>query len=123
MGLFDKLFGRTTKPGLPLPTSDETFERDVLTSNLPAVVDFYSNTCPPCHVMSGLLKEIGPDYAGRVNIFTLNVNYQPGTAQRYEIHSVPTVILFHKGKAIETIVGLIPLGPLRAKLDELAQRR
>jgi thioredoxin 1 len=123
MGLFDKLFNRPPKPGLPQPTSDETFEQDVLASGLPVVVDFYSNTCPPCHVMSGLLKELGPDYVGRVNIFTVNVNYSPGISQQFGIHSVPTLILFHKGKVVDTVVGLIPLQPLRAKLDELAQRR
>ena len=121
MGLLDKLFKRTPKPGEPRPVTDATFEQDVLASDLPAVVDFWSSKCPPCHVMKGLLEEIGPDYAGRVNIFKLNVDQNPQTAIDYRIMQVPTLILFSRGRAKETITGLMPLKPLKQKLDRLAR--
>jgi thioredoxin 1 len=121
MGFFAKLFNRQPKPGKPRPVTDDSFEQDVLASDLPAVVDFSSPKCAPCQVMKGLLDEIGPDYVGRVNIFKMNVDENPRTAEAYRIMSVPTLIFFRKGRARETISGLIPLQPLRQKLDRLAR--
>lgn len=119
MGFFRNLFNRKPKPGEPRPVTDESFEQEVLASDIPAVVDFWSSHCSPCHVMGGLLDEIGPDYAGRVSIFKLNVDQNHQTATNYQIMSVPTVILFRNGRVVDRIVGLLPMIPLREKLDRL----
>jgi thioredoxin-like negative regulator of GroEL len=71
--------------------------------------------------MGGLLDEIGPDYIGRVNMFKLNIDQNRQTAARYGVRSIPTVILFRNGKPVDGIVGLLPLNPLRQKLDRLAR--
>ncbi len=113
------LFSRPPKPGKPLPVTDGSFEQLVLASSTPSAVEFWSPQCPHCQVMSGLLDEIGPDYAGRVGIFKLNVLQNPETATAYRIMGTPTVILFRRGKAVDRIVGLLPLNPLKAKLDGL----
>jgi thioredoxin len=120
MGFLRKLFFGPPKPGKPVPLTDESFQKEVLGSDIPAVVDFWSPRCTHCQVMGGLLDEIGPDYFGRVKIFKLNVDRNPETAMRHEIQSVPTLILFRQGKPVYRVVGLLPLKPLRAKLDELA---
>ncbi len=121
MGFLKNLFFKPPKPGKPRPVTDESFQKEVLESEVPVVVDFWSPRCPPCQVMGGLLDEIGPDYAGRMHIFKLNVDQNPQTAMRYKVQSIPTIILFRKGKPIDRIVGLLPLNPLRAKLDNLAR--
>ena len=121
MGFFKSLFNRPPKPGKPQPTTDETFEQDVLASDIPAVVDFWSSRCAPCQVMGGLLNEIGPDYAGRVNIFKLNVDHYPGITAQYQIRSVPTIIFFRQGRAVDKVVGLLPLNPLKEKMDKLCR--
>ena len=121
MGLFQSLFNRPPKPGKPLPVTDKSFEQEVLASDIPAAVDFWSPRCPPCQVMGGLLNEIGPDYVGRVNMFKLRVDQNPHTAMVYQVRSIPTVILFRKGRPVDRIVGLLPLNPLRHKLDRLAR--
>ena len=121
MGFFSQLFNRPPKPGKPRPVTDETFEQDVLASDLPVVVDFSSRRCPPCQVMKGLLEEIGPDYVGRVNIFQMDVDENRETAMEFRIMSVPTLIFFKKGRPRDTIRGLIPLHPLRQKFDRLAR--
>ncbi len=121
MGFFGNLFNRTPKPGKPVPVYDESFEQEVLASDIPAVVDFWSPHCPPCQVMDGLLKEIGLDYIGRVNIFKLNVEQNPHTATQYQIRGVPTLILFRNGRPVDRIVGLLPLNPLKEKLDALTR--
>ena len=120
MAFFKNLFKRNPRPGKPQPIDDDSFEQEVIISDTPAAVDFWSASCPPCQVMGGLLNEIGPDYVGQVNIFKLNVNQNPQIAGRYQVQSVPTLILFRDGRAVDRIVGLMPLNPLRNKLDWLA---
>jgi thioredoxin 1 len=120
MGFLKNLFGGEPKPGKPVPITDDSFQQEVINSEIPAVVDFWSRRCPPCQVMGGLLDEIGPDYNGRVRIFKLNIDENPVTTQMYRIRSIPTVILFRKGKPVDVIIGLLPLNPLRQKLDRLA---
>jgi thioredoxin 1 len=119
MGIFKKLFNPTPKPGKPREITDDDFEQEALASDTPAVVDFYSTTCPPCQVMSGLLSEIGPEYAGKVNVFKLNVNNSPETARMYQIQSVPTLVFFKKHRPVDKVVGLIPLVPLKGKIENL----
>ncbi|KPL00579.1 MAG: hypothetical protein AMJ90_08090 [candidate division Zixibacteria bacterium SM23_73_2] len=119
MGFFSNLFNRKPKPGKPVTVTDEDFQSEVLQSEIPAVVDFWSPRCPPCQVMGGLLDEVGPDYDGRIKIFKLNVEQNPKVAQKYGIRSIPTVILFRNGKPVDMIIGLLPLNPLKQKLDRL----
>jgi thioredoxin 1 len=120
MGFLKNLFFKPPKPGKPLPVTDQSFRAAVLESEIPTVVDFWSPRCSSCQVMGGLLDEIGPDYAGKVQIFKSNVEQNPETAMKYGVQGVPTVIFFRQGKPVEKIVGLLPLNPLRAKLDSLA---
>jgi thioredoxin 1 len=120
MGILGKIFGGSPKPGKPRPVTDADFEAEVLKSDVPAVVDFWASWCAPCQVMGGLLDEVGPEYEGRVNIFKLNVEQNRETAARFGVRSIPTVILFRGGRPVDTIVGLLPLRPLRQKLDKLA---
>lgn len=120
MGFLKNLFGGEPKPGKPVPVTDESFQEEVINSEIPAVVDFWSRRCHPCQVMGGLLDEIGPDYNGRVRIFKLSVDENPVTTQRYGIRGVPTIIFFRNGKPVDAVVGLLPMIPLRQKLDQLA---
>ena len=119
MGFLKNLFSRPPKPGKPIPVTDGSFQEMVLDSEIPSVVEFWSPVCSHCQVMSGLLDEVGPDYAGRLAVFQLNVLQNPETAARYKIRGTPTVIFFRQGKPVDGVVGLLPLKPLRAKLDSL----
>jgi len=121
MSLFDKIFNRPPKPGKPLPVTDESFEPEVLKSSVPVVVDFWSSTCAPCHVMGGLLNELGPQFVGKVKILKLRVDENPVVTAQFQIRSVPTVIFFRDGKVVDQVVGLIPLMPLKEKLEQLTK--
>ncbi len=123
MGIFDRLFGSPPKPGKPLKLTDKTYNELVLKARIPVVIDFWSLRCSPCQVMSGLLNEIGPQYAGRVQIYKLNVDDNPATAARFGIKSVPTVVFIKNGKVVDNFVGLLPLKPLKEKFDEFLRRR
>lgn len=120
MSIFKSLFGGDAKPGKPLETTDETFDQDVLKSELPVLLDFWSPTCMPCQVMGGLLHELGPEYVGRAKIYKLNVAQNLVTAQRFRIRSIPTLMFLKDGRIVDQAVGLLPIDVLRQKLDKLA---
>jgi thioredoxin 1 len=120
MSIFKSLFSGEVKPGAPMQTTDATFDNDILKSELPVLLDFWSPTCMPCQVMGGLLREVGPEYAGRINVFKLNVSQNMQTAQAFRIRSIPTLMFMKNGKIVDQVVGLIPIDVLRQKLDKLA---
>jgi thioredoxin 1 len=120
MSIFKSLFSSEVKLGKPMETTDATFDNDILKSELPVLLDFWSPTCMPCQVMGGLLREVGPEYAGRVNIYKLNVAQNMQTAQAFRIRSIPTLVFMKNGKIVDQVIGLIPIDVLRQKLDKLA---
>jgi thioredoxin len=120
MSIFRNLLGGADKPGKPMETTDATFDQDVLKSELPVLVDFWSPTCMPCQVMGGLLRELGPEYLGRVNIYKVNVSQNMTTAMRFRIRSIPTLVFIKNGRIVDQLIGLVPMDTLRQKLDKLS---
>lgn len=121
MGFLKRLFHSKgdAKPGKVNPLYDDTFEAEVLKSELPVVVDFWATWCMPCQVMSGLMSELAREYAGRVNVFKMNVDQCRGTSQAFGIRSIPTVIFLKGGKAVDQVTGLMPKDALAKKFDAL----
>ena len=119
MGFFKNLFNRPQKPGMPVDIADEDFEQLVLASDIPAVVSFYSKSCPHCQVMAGLLNELGPEYAGRVNVYRINAAHNPETSRMYQIRGIPALVFFKNHRPRDKVVGLLALNPLRERFDLL----
>ena len=78
--------------------TDATFEKDVLKANGPVVVDFWAEWCGPCRMIAPALEEISSSLNGKVKIVKLNVDENPGTAAKYGIMSIPTLMLFKDGQ-------------------------
>lgn len=85
--------------------TDRNFEKEVLKSNLPVLVDFYGEPCPPCQMVAPVLEELAKEYEGKVKFAKLNVDENPKTAAKYGVMSIPTVVLFAKRKEVGRIVG------------------
>lgn len=102
------------------PTNEESFERDVLQSDRPVLVDFHAEWCGPCHVIGPIIEEIAQDYAGRVNVRKVDVDENQGLAEQYGVRGIPTLLLFNDGQVHETVVGLQSKTQLAIILDRLA---
>lgn len=84
------------------------FDREVLRSPLPVLVDFYSNHCPPCRALAPHLDELSREFAGCVRIVKVNVDADPELAARYRISAVPTLIWFQDGEPVNRTIGAHP---------------
>jgi len=85
--------------------TDETFDSEVLKSDVPVLVDFWAEWCGPCRMMTPTIDAIATDYAGRVKVGKLNVDESGGTAMRYNIRGIPTLLLFKDGQVVAQKVG------------------
>ena len=97
--------------------TDNTFDEEVKSSEEPILVDFWAEWCGPCKMLAPTLEEIGKDYGGRLKIAKLNVDDAPDTARRFEVMSIPTLILFKDGEPSLRIVGAKGKGQLVQELD------
>jgi len=88
--------------------TDASFQREVLESEAPVVVDFWAPWCGPCHAVEPVLKDLEREHEGRVEFVKLNIDENIETASRYAVLSIPTVILFDGGEPQETVVGARP---------------
>ena len=100
-----------------LTFNDASFDNDVLNSETPVLVDFWAEWCGPCRMMEPTVSAIADDYAGRVKVGKLNVDENGGTAMRYGVRGIPTLLLFKGGKVVEQRVGAIGKSEVQKMLD------
>ena len=101
-----------------LTFSDGDFNKSVLESRTPVLVDFWAAWCGPCHVMAPTVDSLANDYEGRVGVGKLNVDENPATAERFGIRSIPTLLLFKEGKVVDGAIGVAD----KARLTELVEK-
>jgi len=89
-------------------TTDDNFDKDVLKSDTPVLVDFWAEWCGPCKALAPKLEEIATEYSGKVKIVKVNVDENQGAPATYGVRGIPTMILFKNGKQVEQIVGNHP---------------
>jgi thioredoxin 1 len=117
-------------PGAPVATDDthaklahaqtmSDFENMVLQGNGPVLVDFYSDTCPPCIRLAPILAEVANDYSGKATVVKVNVRDLPEAFQQYRVNATPTVVFFQNGQEVERIRGLGSKDNYTSILDQL----
>lgn len=94
--------------GQPITVSDATFESEVVNSSTPVLVDFWAPWCGPCRVVGPILDEIAQEQEGTLKIAKVNVDENHGVASQLGISSIPTMILYKDGQAVEKIIGAQP---------------
>ena len=97
--------------------TDQNFEREVLQSSQPVLVDFWAEWCGPCKMIAPVLEEIASEHAGTLRVAKLNVDDSPDVARRFEVMSIPTLILFKEGEPQVRIVGAKGKGQLLQELQ------
>jgi thioredoxin len=97
--------------------TDDSFEADVLSSAVPVVLDFWAPWCGPCRMMEPVLEELAAEAAGKIQVAKLNVDDNPKTAQRFDILSIPTLLVFKDGQVVKKLVGAMPKKRLADELS------
>ncbi|TDD70960.1 thioredoxin [Jiangella aurantiaca] len=107
---------------MTLTVTDETFDRDVLQSDIPVLVDFWAEWCPPCHMIAPMLAELAEELDGTIAIRKVNTDEHPGLGARYRIMSLPTLMLFVDGEPVQALVGARPKARLLKELEDALSR-
>ncbi len=100
--------------------TQDNFEKEVLQSPTPVLVDFWAEWCGPCKMIAPLLDELAAEYTGKIKIGKVNIDEQQELATKYGIRAIPTLLLIHKGEVTEQMVGAKSKSVLKASFDRLA---
>ena len=99
--------------------TDENFEKEVLSSEVPVLVDFWGEGCGPCVAMTPVLEELASEYKETIKIGKVDVYANPSISSRYGIRSIPSFLFFKDGEVQETIIGARPKSFMKEKLDSV----
>ena len=92
----------------PLTVTDSSFDRDVVKSPLPVLLDLWAAWCGPCHMLAPTIEKLARELAGKVRVAKLNIDENPATAAKFDVRSIPTLLVFRNGSEVERLVGVQP---------------
>ncbi len=96
--------------------TDDNFEKEVLQSDIPVLVDFWAEWCVPCKMVEPVVDQIAQEYAGKLKIGKVDVDSNPGISMKYGIRSIPTLLIFKNGQPVDQIIGAVPKKNILQKL-------
>jgi len=97
--------------------SDDSFENEVIESNIPVIVDFWAQWCGPCKALAPIIEDVATKYTDKVKFVKLDVDHNPSTPPKFGVRGIPTLILFKDGQVKATQVGLISKTDLMKFID------
>lgn len=102
-----------------LQLTDDTFDKEVLKSSQPVLVDFWAPWCGPCRMLGPVIDELAKEYEGKVRVGKLNVDDNQSVASRYNVSAIPTLLVFKGGKVEQQMVGVHSKADIQKVLDQL----
>ena len=102
-----------------LEVSDATFEKEVLQSTVPVLIDFWATWCGPCRAIAPVVEELSKTYDGRLKVVKMNVDDNPETPSRYGVRGIPNLILFKNGQVADQIIGAVAKAQLVKAIDRV----
>ena len=103
--------------------NEENFEREVLESSEPVLVDFWADWCQPCHAIAPAIEALASELEGSAKVGKLDVEEIPALAERFAIHSIPSLLFFKDGKEVDRVTGVVSKEVLAEKLTVLVRKR
>lgn len=97
--------------------TQDTFQTEVLKSDVPVLVDFWAPWCGPCRLVAGIVDEVAQQYEGQLKVVKVNTDEQPGIASHYGIRSIPTLMVFMGGEKMEQMVGAVSKATLTKAVE------
>ena len=103
----------------PVDITDATFSSEIENSATPVLLDLWADWCGPCHMLAPTVDQLATEMAGRVKVGKLNIDENPGTANRFGVRSIPTLLVLKGGKEVDRLVGVQPKQEIRRRLENV----
>jgi thioredoxin 1 len=100
--------------------TDATFDQTLAEHSEAVIVDFWAEWCGPCKAIAPVLEELAQEYTGRVTVAKVNVDEYPALAARFQVRSIPTLLVFKGARVVDQVIGAVPKAQIKKRLDAVA---
>jgi thioredoxin 1 len=107
--------------GKYIEATDANFESEVLGSEVPVLVDFWAVWCAPCRMIAPIVEQLASEKEGKLKVAKVDVDNNPQTAIKYNIRSIPTLLVFKNGSVVDQMIGAVPKSMIESRLEKHMQ--